>query len=523
MPALRDFLPPIFHRDYRLAQRAYQQYQQQQQRMKDLITGSIGFEPSLAAWLSNPNEPSYLSAHSYEKLAEHGYGRNPYLHRAVRLIAEGAAGIPWRLYQRPTGGPGGKRKEVESDPLLDALNLSANEEQTGPELIEWFISYWLLAGMSYLYAVRPETPKTGPRPPTALYVLQPNLVTPKTDAQGMLEYWQYEEAGRKLRIAPEDLMRVKDFNPLNRTKGLASASVAARAVDQHNAANDWNTAMQQNYMRSPGILSPDTKDGVVMDATANENWRNQLHEKYSGPANAGKPLAPRFPVKWQSMGNSAIDMDWLAGKQQAAREISIPLGVPPVLLNDPDNTTYNNLKEAKMALYQEAILPRLDRLAPALGRFLLPMYGYDPRRYELGYDRDEIEALQEDRDNKHDRARKDYDSGVVSLNEARNIIGLDDVEHGEVMLAPRGAQTLDMLMEQAGLPAIPDASAGVPTPPALPAGNIVDANPANVPAHAPASDTPSGKAVMPPFTGVPTAKRDGPQARRRRANNGTRR
>src|SRR5690242_12373367 len=250
MPALRDFLPPIFNRDYRLQQRAYQQ------QMKDLISGSIAFEPSLAAWLSNPNEPTYQSARSYEKLAEYGYGRNAYLHRAIRLIAEGMAGIPWRLYQKPTNR-GGKRKEIENDPLLDLLNLSANDEQTGPELIEWFTSYWLLAGTSYLYAVRPETPKTGPRAPLAIYTLQPNLVTPKADAQGALLYWLYEEGGRRLEIAPDDVMRVRDFNPLNRTRGLASASVSARAVDQHNAANDWNTAVQQNMMRPSGLISPD--------------------------------------------------------------------------------------------------------------------------------------------------------------------------------------------------------------------------------------------------------------------------
>src|SRR5690348_4148360 len=223
------------------------------------LGGSIEFWPSVAEFL-NPSEPSYKSARNYEAMAQHGFMSNVYLFRAVNLISQGMAGIPWKLYKKGAGGKD-KRVEVESHPLLDLLNIEANGEQTGPEFIEWFTGYWLLAGHSYLLALRPES---GTRAPGELWTLQPNLVRPHVDQNtGQLLGWIYEEYGHKQEFDPADVLRVKDFNPLNRSQGLSPARVAARAVDQHNSANDANTALLQNNMRPSGILSPKEATTVI--------------------------------------------------------------------------------------------------------------------------------------------------------------------------------------------------------------------------------------------------------------------
>jgi phage portal protein BeeE len=49
----------------------------------------------------------------YAALAREGFMRNPVAHRAVRMIAEAAASIPWLLYEGT--------REHDTHPLLDLL------------------------------------------------------------------------------------------------------------------------------------------------------------------------------------------------------------------------------------------------------------------------------------------------------------------------------------------------------------------------------------------------------------------
>lgn len=498
MPSFADFLPPILTRPF------------QRNASKELGVGAVDFLPGMAEFL-NPSEPVYRSARDYSKMASGGYQGNVYLYRAVTVITQAIAGIPWQLYKRSRAGD---RSAQDGHPLLTLLNIQANDEESGPEFLEALNAYWLLAGVTYIWAVRPETGAT--RAPTKLFALQPDLLRPDVARDGTLQGWIYQIGDHKQEFNVDDILRIKDFHPLTRAAGVAPAQVAVRPLDQHNAANDWNTALLQNMARPSGLLSP--KNDAIIPPDAHDTLKNDLREKYQGPKNAGRPLVPRAAMSWQAMGQTPSEMDWLNGKTQAAREIAIAFGVPPELLGDAANKTYSNQVEARRALYMETILPRMDRLKASLSRWLLPMYGLDPAQYTIDYDRNDIEALAADQDEIHTRARSDYAGGIISLNEAREMLGEDAIDEGDIFLAPPRAMTLDQLLEGAGLPSMPDGSlaahppavapAGAPhpelppsAPPALPAGQIVDANPPTG-----AASTPGGAKSVRPFVSSPSLR-----------------
>src|SRR5690242_9476630 len=165
-----DLLPPVLTRRF---------------QRKDL-SGSIDFLPGLAAWLQPLGGPSARTGRSYERMAQEGMGANVYLYRGVTLITQTEAGIPWKLFRTQANGD---RDEQEGHPILTLLNIQANEDDSGPELIEAFEAYRLLAGIAYLWAVRPDT---GNRPPTKLYPIQPNLLRPEQDREGNLVAWVYQ-------------------------------------------------------------------------------------------------------------------------------------------------------------------------------------------------------------------------------------------------------------------------------------------------------------------------------------------
>jgi phage portal protein BeeE len=121
-------------------------------------------------------------------------------------------------------------------------------------------------------------------------------------------------------------------------------------------------------------------------------------------------------------------MAWLEGLKFSGREIAIAFGVPPELIGDNSNKTYSNYGEARMAFYLETVLPLMDFLRDELNNWLTPLYGDS---YYLDYDRDEIEAIQEDRKEVWSRANKSFASGLLTKNEAREMIGYESVEGGD--------------------------------------------------------------------------------------------
>ena len=103
-----------------------------------------------------------------------------------------------------------------------------------------------------------------------------------------------------------------------------------------------------------------------------------MGEQFSGSGNAGRPLLLDGGLKWQALSLSPADMDFVALKEGAARDIALAFGVPPVLVGLPGDATYANAREAGRALYRQTILPMAERdlersWATMLGDWLGPV------------------------------------------------------------------------------------------------------------------------------------------------------
>jgi phage portal protein BeeE len=75
------------------------------------------------------------------------------------------------------------------------------------------------------------------------------------------------------------------------------------------------------------------------------------------------------------------------------REIALDYNVRPATLSTPTRTVTVSVSEARKALYQENILPTMDRRRDNLNNALTPRFGDG---LYLDYDRDQIEALHDD-------------------------------------------------------------------------------------------------------------------------------
>lgn len=360
----------------------------------------------------------------YDKFAEEGYRRNVIAFMAVSEVARGAASVPWALFEQ-SGGRRGRRARLAKHPLLELLR-RPNPLQGGAELFEALYSYLLIAGNCYLEAVGPEG-----KPPRELFTLRPDRMKVIPGSRGLPQGYEFSLGGKTKRWNVDPItgrgpiLHLKTFNPLDDWYGLSPIEPASFSIDQHNEAGRWNQALLQNGARPSGAL-------VFEGELAEEQWerlKTEFLEKYEGAVNAGRPLLLEGGLKWEPMGHNPKDMDFVNAKHTSARDIAIAFGVPPQLLGIPGDATYSNYREARLALWENTIMPLVDHVKDEFNNWLIPKFEGALR---LEPDLDEVPALAIKREHVWGRIRA---ADWLTVNEKRELTGFAPIAGGEA-LAP---------------------------------------------------------------------------------------
>lgn len=314
---------------------------------------------------------------SYAGQVRAAYVENAIAQRAVRIVAEGVGGAPLA----------GSSDEVEG---------LANAASAGQPLLETIAAHLLLHGNAYVQVIC-----GGDDRPSELFALRPDRITIEPDARGWPMAYAYRAGEHQTRFAAQDKMgrpaiiHIKAFHPTDDHYGLGCLGAAARPVAVHNAASQWNKAILDNAARPSGALVYDPgPDGSALSADQFDRLKAEMEASFAGSGNAGRPMLLEGGLKWQSMSMTPADMDFVALKEAAAREIALAFGVPPMLLGLPGDNSYANYREANRALWRLTILPLAGKILAGLSGALVSWWPDGT----LAVDRDQIPALSEDRE-----------------------------------------------------------------------------------------------------------------------------
>lgn len=299
---------------------------------------------------------------------------NPVGQRSVRLVAGALGGLS-----------------------IDATGEDASQARAlvTPALMEAVGAQLLLHGNAYVHALDDGAGVLG-----ELMALRPERVSVATDDKGWARAYLYRVGGRKpRRIEAEDALgrqriaHVKALGPTDDHYGTGCLSAAIGPASVHNAASKWNMALLDNAARPSGALVHDPGDGSALSNEQFDRLKAEMAAQFEGAVNAGKPLLLDGGLKWQALSMSPADMDFLALKEAAARDVALAFGVPPVLLGLPGDATYANTREAGRALYRQTVLPMAGKILAALEALLGDWFG----PVTLAVDEDQLSELAEDR------------------------------------------------------------------------------------------------------------------------------
>lgn len=360
--------------------------------------------------------------YSYQDLAEEGYMKNSIVFRCVNEIAKGASAVPFMVKAGD--------QVLDSHPIVTLLS-RPNPLQSHSEFFNSIFGFLLLSGNAYILKVGSEVGA-----PKELHLLRPDRMVVKGGSNPIPDRYEYVLNGRVQATYPveertgfSEVKHVKLWNPLDDFYGLSPMSAAAIEVDQHNMSGKHNINLLSNGARPSGavVFKPQDDSGFAVNLTESQRQQllTDLNNRFSGTANAGRPLLLEGDFDWKEMGLSPKDMDFLNLKQMAATDIAMCFGVPSQLVGVSDAQTYANVAEARLALYEETIIPHLRKLESDFNEWLVPMFG---ENLEFCFDIDKIPALAERTKRIYENVTSAVREGIMTRNEAREAIGLSPID-----------------------------------------------------------------------------------------------
>lgn len=366
---------------------------------------------------------------NFKAYAQEGYKENAIVYRCVNEIANGAASIPFKVFQGNI--------ELEAHPLISLLN-RPNPMQAGVEYFQGLYSYLLLSGNSYALASAVN------QVPTELHLLRPDRVEIEPSNTSVPKSYKYKLGGEVAArydadpvTGQSEIKHFKMWNPLDDYLGLSPLMAAAVDLDQHNMIAKHNIGLLNNGARPSGAIVFKPKDDMgnmmMLSEAQREQVQKDLENRFTGQKNAGRPMLLEGDFDWKEMAMSPRDMDFLQNKHMAAKDIALCFGIPSQLIGIPDSQTYANVQEARLALYEETIIPLAKRIESDLNEWLSPSFGGD---ISIKYDIDQIPAMTERRRRVYENVVAAVREGIISRNEARARLGYEPISGGdEVFIA----------------------------------------------------------------------------------------
>ena len=353
--------------------------------------------------------------------------------------------MPYRLKTRGD-------EVIESHPLMALLD-RPNPQQSYSEFFNAVFGYLMLGGNTYILKVAGST-----MAPRELHLLRPDRIEIKGGKGVFPEKYEYKINGMTEAVYDvdqdtgfSDLKQIKLWHPMDDFYGCSPLTAAAMEVDQHNSATKHNINLLENGARPSGAVVFRPKDDQGYAVQLSDGQRQQLmadlNTRFTGSKNAGRPMLLEGDFDWKEMGLSPKDMDFINLKHMSATDIAMCFGVPSQLVGVPDAQTYSNVAEARLALYEETIIPYLRKVESDLNEWLVPMF--DEGIY-FEYDVDQIPALSERRRRIYENVLGAVNAGIMTRNEAREMIGLSPINGADDLLVQANLFPLGSAEEEQG-------------------------------------------------------------------------
>lgn len=255
-------------------------------------------------------------------------------------------------------------------------------------------------------------------------VLNPSAMTVEANPRDGITAHVWRAGGLVRRYSPDELIYVALWSPSSDVgPGVAPLRVAQESARTALAAEAF-TAQFFNQGALPPVIIEPPEGAMLTDADA-DAIRAVWQRLVSGVRNAWRALVLRRSMKVTALDMPSLDKLAMADVDDIAlRRIASAFGVPVTMITDAAN--YATAKEHRISFWRDTVLPDAELIAEALSAHFGPI--------TINYD--DIEALAEDIAEQRRSVIDLHNSGIISADEARAMIGLPNQKQSEPEAGP---------------------------------------------------------------------------------------
>ena len=286
------------------------------------------------------------------------------VYSCVRILSETLAGLPLHVYRY--NGSGGKEKNLKH-PLYKLLHDEPNPEMTSFAFRETLMSHLLLWGNAYAQIIRNARGEV-----IALYPLMPNKMTVDRDSSGRLFYLYQRSAEvapslgkeNQVYLAPSDVLHIPGLG-FDGLVGYSPIAMAKNAVGLAIATEEFGAKFFANGAAPCGVLE---HPGTIKDPQkVKESW----NAAYQGSANAHRVAVLEEGMKYQPIGISPEQAQFLETRKFQINEIARIFRVPPHMLADLEKSSFSNIEQQSLEFVKYTLDPWVVRWEQSMCRALL--------------------------------------------------------------------------------------------------------------------------------------------------------
>lgn len=354
------------------------------------------------------------------------------VYSCVRILSEAVAGLPIHLYRYTEGG--GKEKAL-THPLYRLLHDEPNPEMTSFNFRETLMGHLLLYGNAYAQIIRNARGEV-----VGLYPLMPNKMTVDRDSAGRLYYLYTRgsddspvdtETGQ-VYLPPEQVLHIPGLG-YDGIVGYSPLAMAKNAVGLAIATEEYGAKFFANGAAPGGVLE---HPGTIKDP---QRVKDSWNAAYQGSGNAHRIAVLEEGMKYQPIGISPEQAQFLETRKFQINEIARIYRVPPHMVGDLEKSSFSNIEQQSLEFVKYTLDPWICRWEQSLKRRLFTEE--EKQEYFVKFNVDGLlRGDYQSRMNGYAVARQ---NGWMSTNDIRELENLDRIpaEEGGDLYLVNGSMT----------------------------------------------------------------------------------
>lgn len=285
------------------------------------------------------------------------------VYACVSLIAETLAALPLHVYRKETDANGReKRVRLTDHPLYRIVHEMPVPGMTSFEWREMTLSHTALRGDSFARIVTGLDGRIVELPP-----ILPDHIEPFRDRSGRIKYrWWPDGLGpvrilfddEVLRIPHKMMDGIRSMSPIGTHRMTIGNSLAA---SQYLRSFYANSAQPKGALTSPELLSPEAALAL----------RKSWEDRHQGPQNAGRIAIFDGGLKWEQIGMTMDDAQYLELQKFNVSDIARIYLVPPHKIGEMGAATFSNIEHQAIEFVVDTILRWVTRCEMRYNAYLL--------------------------------------------------------------------------------------------------------------------------------------------------------